>query len=56
MSIQRMSGLLQPFDLGGAARDGGARLRVSFDRRVEVVDDRDEGRLRDRMKLAQRGR
>ena len=49
-------GLLQPFDLGGAARDGGARLRVSFDRGVEVVDDRDEGRLRDRMKLAQRRR
>ena len=46
-------GLLQPFDLGGAARDGGARLRVSFDRRVEVIHDRDESRLRDRMKFAQ---
>ena len=34
--------LFEPLDLSGAARDGGARARVSLDGGVEVVDDRNE--------------
>ena len=51
-----MSDLLEPLDLRRASRDRPARPGVGFDRRVEVVDDRREERLGDRVKLAQRGR
>jgi hypothetical protein len=48
--------LLQPFDLRRTARDRDPRVRMRVDGRVEVIDDRDEEALRERMQRAQRRR